>query len=210
MFTGPNIVTDGLVLHLDAANTKSYPGSGTTWFDKSGRGNNGTLTNGPTFSSGNGGSIVFDGTNDYALFSYMQPVYDSTVSFTWNIWVYPTVNAVSQVLMGNRGGDLVFTKLTTSGFEYYPSGIGVSMPLNIWQNVCIVKNLTNFYYYRNSALISSFTSAITKVAKPFYIGGDPVGEFSNSKIALAQIYNRALSASEILQNYNATKTRFGL
>ena len=61
----PKIVTDGLVLCLDAASRKSYPGSGTTWFDRSGNGNNGTLTNGPTFSSDNGGSIVFDGTNDY-------------------------------------------------------------------------------------------------------------------------------------------------
>ena len=60
-----HIITDGLVIALDAANTKSYPGSGTTWSDLSGNSNNGTLTNGPTFNSGNGGSIVFDGTNDY-------------------------------------------------------------------------------------------------------------------------------------------------
>ena len=61
----PKISTDGLVLCLDAANTKSYPGSGTVWSDLSRGGNNGTLTNGPTFNSGNGGSIVFDGVNDY-------------------------------------------------------------------------------------------------------------------------------------------------
>jgi len=61
----PKIVTDGLVLALDAGNTKSYPGSGTTWFDRSGNARNGTLTNGPTFSSANGGSIVFDGVDDY-------------------------------------------------------------------------------------------------------------------------------------------------
>ena len=64
LFHSPRIVTDGLVLCLDAGNTKSYPGSGTTWTDLSGRRNNGTLTNGPTFDSANGGSIVFDGTND--------------------------------------------------------------------------------------------------------------------------------------------------
>ena len=62
---GPKIVTNGLVLYLDAANKKSYPGSGTTWTDLSGNNNTGTLTNGPTFDSNNGGSIVFDGTNDY-------------------------------------------------------------------------------------------------------------------------------------------------
>ena len=61
----PNIITDGLVLYLDAANTKSYPGSGTTWRDLSKSQLNGTLTNGPTFNSSNGGSIVFDGVDDY-------------------------------------------------------------------------------------------------------------------------------------------------
>jgi len=60
----PNTVTDGLVLYLDAANTRSYPGTGTTWSDLSRGGNNGSLINGPTFNGGNGGSIVFDGTND--------------------------------------------------------------------------------------------------------------------------------------------------
>ena len=60
MYTGPNIITDGLVLALDAASPRSYPGTGTTWYDVSGYGNNGTLTNGPTFDSGNGGSIVFN------------------------------------------------------------------------------------------------------------------------------------------------------
>ena len=61
----PRIVTDGLVLYLDAANQRSYPGSGTTWSDISRGGNNGTLVNGPTFDPGNGGSIVFDGVDDY-------------------------------------------------------------------------------------------------------------------------------------------------
>jgi len=67
MYTGPNIVTSGLVLQLDAANTKSYPGSGTTWTDLSGNGNNGTLTNSPTFSSANGGIFTFNGTNQFIL-----------------------------------------------------------------------------------------------------------------------------------------------
>ena len=65
MYYGPRIVSNGLVLCLDAANKRSYPGTGTTWTDLSGNSNNGTLTNGPTFSAGNMGSILFDGTNDY-------------------------------------------------------------------------------------------------------------------------------------------------
>lgn len=64
IYGGPDIITDGLVFCLDAANSKSYPGTGTAWTDLSGNDNNGTLTNGPTFDSSNGGSIVFDGVND--------------------------------------------------------------------------------------------------------------------------------------------------
>ena len=72
IFYNPRTITDGLVLCLDAANRKSYPGSGTTWTDLSGRGNTGTLTNGPTYSSANGGSIVFDGTDDIVNTSYVS------------------------------------------------------------------------------------------------------------------------------------------
>jgi hypothetical protein len=84
---GPRVVTDGLVLALDAADTNSYPGSGTTWNDLSGNGNTGTLTNGPTYSSDNGGSIVFDGTNDYVpLVNNLGDPQQFTIEF----WAYPT------------------------------------------------------------------------------------------------------------------------
>jgi hypothetical protein len=205
----PRIITDGLVLCLDAANRQSYPGSGDVWTDLAGS-NNGALTNGPTFSSANGGSIVFDGVNDYTSFTYVQPAYNTTDSFTWNIWVYPTRNSNLDVLIGNRAGDL-WTKLTTNNFEYSPIGFGGAMPINIWQNVCVIKNQTNFFYYRNSILIASNTSSTTKPSKPFYVGGDPLAvEHSNSRIAQVLVYNRALTPTEILQNYNATKGRYNL
>jgi len=78
---GPKIVTDGLVLHLDAANPKSYPGSGTVWKDLSGNGNDGTLVNGPMFDNGNNGSIVFDGVNDYITLPAID-THSSTTRFT--------------------------------------------------------------------------------------------------------------------------------
>ena len=89
IFYNPRIVTDGLVLALDAGNTKSYPGSGTTWTDLSGRGNTGTLTNGPTYSSANGGSIVFDGTNDHVTMSgnNISGLSAETTDFSICIWV---------------------------------------------------------------------------------------------------------------------------
>lgn len=206
-----SIVTSGLVLNLDAGDTASYPGSGTTWTDLSGSGINGTLINGPTFDSANGGSLVFDGVNDYVSFTYVQPAYSTTTSFSWNVWVYPTINNNGQLILGLRGTDLDFTKLTTNNFEYLPIALGGQMPLNVWQNVCVVKNQTSFLYYRNSALISSTTSTATKASKPFFVGGDPSGnEYSTSRIAQVSIYNRALTAAEVTQNFNALKSRFGL
>ena len=208
---GPKIVTDGLVLCLDAGNNKSYPSSGTSWSDLSGNNNNGTLTNGPTFTGSFGGSIVFDGSNDYATNVYSQPAYQSTTSFTWNVWVKPT-SAATGTIIGNRGGgSLDFTKLQNQGYEYYPLTLSYAMTLNVWQNACVVKNQSSFYYYINGILVNSGTSSVTRGANPLYLGGDPgASEYAPNSIASVQIYNRPLSASEVLQNYNATKGRFGL
>ena len=94
------IVTDGLVLNLDAGNPQSYPGSGTTWTDLSGNGNNGTLLNGVGYDSDNGGSLVFDGSNDYVT----TPLFgDSTTNRTFSVWYNPLNNTVTTPL--NRGRD---------------------------------------------------------------------------------------------------------
>jgi hypothetical protein len=100
---GPDLIQDGLVLCLDAANTKSYPGSGTSWVDLSGNGNNGTLTNGPTFSSTNGGNIFFDGTNDYVRVSSTSIIPGSS-SFTFNIWLNYSISggAIFRDIVNNR------------------------------------------------------------------------------------------------------------
>jgi len=209
----PKIVTDNLVLCLDAGNTKSYPGTGTAWNDLSGNGNNGTLTNGPTFNSDKGGCFIFDGSNDHVSFSsYSQPAYSSSSSFTWSIWLYP-LDTSDDVIMGSRGSDLDFTKLTTNNFEYYSANFGGAMTLNEWQNICITKNGTSFTYYKNGSSIATQTSNITKPSKPFFIAGDTTSvgaEYSNSRISVVAVYNTALTASEVEQNYNAHKGRFGL
>ena len=212
-YTG-GIVTNGLVLNLDAAKTDSYPGTGTTWRDLSGRGNNGTLTNGPTFSGiGKQASIVFDGVDDYIPTTYIMPSQDSTTSFSWNCWVYPTRNNNRDIFMGNRGGNspINFIKLTSSNFEYYPFNLGGAMSLNQWQNICVVKNLTNFYYYKNGIQTATRSSSVTSSANPFFIGGDnTAGEFAVGRVSNAQIYNTALTAAEITQNFNALRGRYGI
>jgi Concanavalin A-like lectin/glucanases superfamily len=211
-FRGPNVVTDGLVLALDAANPKSYVSGSTIWNDLSGNGNSGTLISGSTFNSDNRGSLVFNGTNQYVSFStYQQPAQSSTSSFTWNIWIFYNGGGYNPII-GNRFGGATWNKYTGFGLEYAATqNVLVGGPTsNAWCNISIVKNNTSFTLYRNSTSISTTTNTNSTVALPFYIGGDPGGEFSNCYISNVQVYDRALSYQEILQNYNALKSRFNL
>jgi hypothetical protein len=117
-----NIVKDGLILDLDAAKRDSYPGTGTTWNDISGNQNNGTLVNGPTFNSGNGGSIVFDGVNDYANLSDPMSLRLETFNFTLSLW-FLTVNTSSD-------GALITKRRPTSPFNNVIVGIGTNVITN--------------------------------------------------------------------------------
>jgi len=205
------VVTNGLVLSLDAADKNSYPGSGTTWRDLTENNYSGSLINTPTFNSANGGSFAFNGTNQYTTTSYPQPAYGTGTSFTWNVWVNPGAGAGAAPIIGNRGGSLVFTKLTRNAFEYYPLVISNILTAGVWQNACIVKNGTNFTYYLNSISVAVSSSSATQTLVPFFIGGDnTAGEYFVGSVAITQVYNRALSSTEITQNYNAQKSRFGL
>jgi hypothetical protein len=205
------IVTNGLILALDAADKNSYPGSGTVWRDLSINSYAGSLVNTPTFSSANGGSFAFNGTNQYTSTTYSQPAYGTGTSFTWNVWVNPGAGATSAPIVGNRGASLVFTKLTRNAFEYYPLVIPTVLTAGVWQNACIVKNGTNFTYYLNNISAAVSSSSATQTSVPFFIGGDnTAAEYFVGSVAITQVYDRALSASEISQNYNALKSRFGL
>jgi len=212
----PSIVTSGLSFMLDAGFVPSYCRSGTTWNDLSGNNLSATLVNSPAYNSSVGGFISFvSGSSQYASTTYTQPAYGTGTSFTWNIWVNPGTPVTSvNPIIGNRNisSDTVFTKLTAKQFEYYPMVLGYVMTANTWQNACIVKSGTSFTYYMNGVSVTGTTSTATKAStKPFYIGGDPtIGEYSTSNISNVQVYNRALSPTEVLQNYNALKTRFGL
>jgi hypothetical protein len=219
----PNIITDGLVLYLDAANTKSYTSSSTTWLDLVGT-NNGTLINGPTFNSANGGSIVFDGTNDY--YNLTNSIIDTMN--TINIWVNMLATNVCPILY--YGSDNFDSNLWTWGIAVYPMGVHgfnesplnypttnlytESVTTNMWKNFTLVRNDSgNVKLYKNGIFVGSKigygTTAIRNSGDRLYIAKS-ASTYGNFKIAKTSIYNRALSASEVLQNYNATKTRFGL
>ena len=220
---GPNLEEDGLVLALDAGNTKSYPGSGTSWSDISGQGNNGTLTNGPTYSSDNGGSIVFDGTNDYidvsGTESFNAPL---SINFTLSIWMYPTKTGNWQgVFTKNRStGTQVGLFLSSSNefvFGFSGSGgnlIGSSFSTNTWYHVVLVQAAnTSRKIYINGSLDVTKTSTFgttSSGSETFRLGqASGVNEYFGGRISNASIYNnKALTASEVLQNYNALKGRY--
>jgi hypothetical protein len=220
IYGGPDIITSGLVLYLDAANTKSYSGSGTAWNDLSGNNSGGTLTNGPTYSSANGGSIVLDGTNDYVAGN-------STISIpgtvTVSAWIrhntftssqkrYVTLQNETAVIRQNfAAGQLHFYVTTSSTIK----SITVSNALanNTWYHIVGTWDGTNMRLYQNAALVGSSTPGGTMAtASVSYAVGAAVGglEYMSGNISQVAIYNRGLTASEVLQNYNATKGRFGL
>ena len=212
---GPTIpgVTDGLVFYVDAA--LSYTSGSTIWYDLVGSGNT-TLTNGPTFDRENGGSIVFDGSNDYATAGYQMPTQSSTTTFSWNLWIYLfSGNGNNDVIFGNRYGpaNLQFIKITPTNWEYYSGGgefIGYTIPTNQWVNLCVVKNQGTHYYYSNASQVGTRSSNKSIVANPVFMGGDLTRETANVQFASAAIYDRALSSTEVTQNYNALKSRFNL
>jgi hypothetical protein len=230
---GPKIVTDGLVLCLDAGNPKSYSGSGMVWTDLSGN-NNGTLTNGPTYSSANGGSIVLDGTDDYALIT--NPSILRNQNFTVSIWVNPLAQNAAIISMIDF--DHFFTQswvlqsedATTNryyyfawhdGSQYQPvggfgAGKGIQLTTSVWQNIVYSKSGTTLIGYLNGSQIYT-PSAATNANVNYQTNRNlNIGKWSSTGRALkgnisnTQIYNRALSASEIIQNYNAIKGRFKL
>ena len=226
LLNGPRIVTSGLVLNLDAADRNSYPGSGTTWTDLSGNNNNGTLTNGPAFNSANGGSIVFDGTNDYANCGNNTTL-DITETFTISLWINPVRNNVASYILDKDFDKYAIIIGYQSGFvnfyngEYQPTAtttqIGISN--NVWTNIVYTKNLNslsnNWSGYKNGSAVFTVTRSFTNTTSSaqLNIGTSRPGGFNaayGGSIATTQIYNRALSAQEIQQNYNATKTRYGL
>ena len=216
----PRIVTDGLVLALDAGNTKSYPGSGTTWTDLSGNGNNGTLVNGPTYSDG---SIVFDGINDYvSLVDNLGDPQQFSVSF----WCYPTelnVNAnnnfrrifltpgsstnTTNVILIEQSANISFRIPGGSTDNFQASGFS---GINQWGYVTCVYNQSHRQIYFNGVFKSQLAEAGVTVdfGSPQIV--DPSFQIFKGNIAIFKIYNRALTASEVQQNFNATRSRFGI
>jgi len=246
-YRGPKITTDGLVLYLDAANPKSYPGTGTTWSDLSGNGNNGTLTNGPTFDSSNKGGVVFDGIDDKfigtssSILSFGDGTNDTP--FSLFIWVYindftsaPLIakyrsfspfrgeysfsvsNGIPnfQCLDGATGVRVRrFSDIEINEGKYYYLGAvynasGNDDGITLFINGEVVPS-TGFGQDSNYIAMQRATNPSELTIGTFLDEGNLSFESHlDGKISQAKIYNRALTSQEVLQNYNATRSRFGL
>jgi hypothetical protein len=212
------IVTNGLVLNLDAGFTPSYSRSGTTWYDVSSS-NNGTLINGTTFNSGDGGSFIFDGADDYVSLSN----YTLNDSFTYGIWVMRSgsgnqgnraiviSNAATYIDIGFNDG-IMFSLILSNGSQNLTT-YGTMVPIGQWAYYSATYNQQSAILYLNGIQIASnnYSLGVGRITNAFTIGCFDGGNYNlNGKIAITQVYNRALTQSEITQNYNAQKSRFGL
>jgi hypothetical protein len=220
LYEQTNIVRSGLVLHLDASifNTVTY---GTTWFDISGNGNNGTMVNGPTFNSGNGGSLVFDGVNDYVILTRPSSIVTGG-SITISIWakwttVGTTTSTIQALVDNNHTNTIGFViqdrpdlnKSLTAGGTQSTFVVGD----NTWRSIIFTNDQTTSKLYINGTLDNQVAEGGLKTVQPnISIGAwqNGPGRFLNGSVGSVQLYNRALSAAEILHNYNVTKGRFGL
>ena len=227
----PSLVMNGLVLCLDAGNTKSYPGSGTTWTDLSGNGNTGTLENGVGYNSGNLGSLVFDGVNDRITIPYTQNLAFTNSIFSCEAWVYVS-GSFNFPILNKRGNNSTQNSNRPYIFEV-TSNAGVTLNLDSastncitatgiiqkgqWYHLAATHDRTNAKIYVNgiqSISVASGTNTLNNTGDiPVRIGW----RYQNSGIAYAGgrmgkvcIYSRDLTAAEIQQNFNATRSRYSI
>lgn len=229
---GYNQMVEDYLLYLDASNSNSYSGSGSTWYDLSGNNYDTNLINGPTYDSANGGSIVFDGVNDYGdlgTISELTGIYDVSVC----VWVKPISNVGENAIV-NR----YYNTSLNNGWALF--GAGIAEPFNFafggrenssayltssttnkfyygdWHYVVGIKSGNQWSIYVDGVLENTTTAGSGTVAflnNVTYLSGYP--QFSptrrnNLNLAQVQIYDRALAASEVLNNFNAEKAKYGL
>lgn len=213
-------VTDGLVLHLDAGVSQSYPGTGTTWFDLSNNGNNGTLV-GPTYNSSNGGSMVFDGNNDKVTFP--NNTIDTSAGITAESWFNtPTGTKYSDIfdLADIYGVWMVInynsqTGKIMGGFKTNVSYMIADYTADSWYHFVITGSGTTNTMYLNGVQVDTKTDSVAtsinlNTARIGNVDGDRAAEYFIGNIPIFRLYNKELSASEVNQNFEASRQRFGI
>lgn len=214
-----SIVTDGLVLNVDAGFVGSYPTINTTWYDISGNTNNGTLINSPTFNSANSGSIVWDGVDDYAdtgKTATQLGFYNA--NYTMEAWVYPTSITGDRTMFGTnqqatqQGLHLIFRSGNIYQGHYSSDFQAGTVTVNNWYQIVFTFNASNgaCQIFKNGVSqgiggISPFLGTTNVLIARWGIGTNFIGNGN-----IYRIYNRVLTQAEVTQNFNAQKGRFGL
>ena len=219
------LITTNLVLHLDASNSSSYSGSGTTWTDLSSSSNDGTLTNGVTYDSNNGGVLVFDGTDDYVVTS--SDMFNANADFTVSVWLLSDTFATGvsySVVADVDNSQCLYLRYNDGSFKLVNSNTAIlgtfsssSLSTNTWYDITLTRSSNTYTLYVNGSSVSSLTG----ISHSFTHSPTTIGTNNNNlappayknnfdgKIAQVLAYSAALSASEVQQNYNATKATYG-
>jgi len=222
-FTGAIVADPSLVLWLDAGQETSYPGSGTTWTDLSGNGRNGTLVNVPTYSSANGGSIVFNGTNNYVNCGTYQ---FNTTRGSICCWFKPTTNITSSVTKRLWGSNDNFEARWNDSNGRLTIDIGASQSVitaqtswldTTWYNLVVTWDssiTTSRVYIQGTLNVTGTTGSsatLTALTGSFFIATSSFNlQYLDASIAHFTAYNRVLSADEVTQNFDALRRRFGI
>lgn len=238
----PSIVTNGLILNLDAGNPRSYPRGGTTWNDLSGNNNNATLINGPIYNNANQGGIILDGNGDYISVTENANMKPQILTAEIAIKINSTANTTTfapitqQYVMfrqnsraGNfEGYQIVYSESTQSYYctatpstgtpQYSVGAPGNTSPIGKTSFVCAVFNSTTMSIYIDGVFMGSGIKAngidynnnhTLKIGRSVPTG-NTYDAHANGTVYSVKLYNRALSASEIAQNFNALRGRFGV
>ena len=209
-------------MNLNSSNNSSYSGSGTVWYDLSGNLKNANLYNGVSYSSVNGGTLIFDGVNDYVKVNNLGITGNSSI--TINLWSNLLTNTSGDTVMmmyGPTGGGQSagifyrngdnFVKFTNWGTNDFSTSF--TKDTNVWHYWTIVYDTSGIIIYRDGIADSGGKRLFTinfSVANLGIGATENGGNFTNIQSNMCHVYNRALTGAEILQNYNATKTILGL
>jgi len=219
VFGGPNLVTDGLVLCLDAGNTRSYPGSGTTWTDLTPNAANITLVNSPTHTAGVNGYFTFASASSQRGTGSASNVIPTT-AYTKSVWFYLNTIADNNLLSSDTGGHFMWFNSTSTMYNghtdwasYTSYGSTATFSTSTWYHVSLTFNTTDgFVLYINGIIDSTYTAQKTAHTGTgaTNVGSFATGNLLNGRIASAMCYNRSLTSAEVLQNFNALRGRFGI
>lgn len=221
-YSTQGLVLDGLTMWLDARDPNSYPGSGTTWADLSGNGADQTLIGSPTYTSGTPSYFSFDGFSQYSTGSV--PVLSPSI-YTKMVWFqFNTTGAANNLVSSSDGGHFMYGSGTSAlwagnanhppySVSYGAFGSTTSFSTGVWYCAAVVFYSPLIYLYVNGvqdAIDITYGGTRGGDGSTNLACFDPGGNLLNGKIAEVYCYGRNLSAAEILQNYNATKARYGL